>query len=179
MIIAGGYYWGGCRLVHWWWSRECWSEWCNGPHSHCDWVWLVTLSPVQVTTGNSITYLSHTYHTSLTHGSCHRHVLYEYLHWFQLKNIQEHCHFGCSNLQRLGISEDGNTVYSDQQGTFDCAYWLGVRYRHTPSDSYYKEVFRHWQKSIQALWALMPTRALCRIKLLPVTCFGGHVDVTC
>ena len=22
-------------------------------------------------------------------------------------------------------------------------------------------------------------RALCRIKLLPVTCFGGHVDVNC
>ena len=25
----------------------------------------------------------------------------------------------------------------------------------------------------------MDGRALCRIKLLPVTCFGGHVDVNC
>ena len=24
-----------------------------------------------------------------------------------------------------------------------------------------------------------PTRALCRIKLLPVACFGGHMDVNC
>jgi len=30
-----------------------------------------------------------------------------------------------------------------------------------------------------SIYAGLQTRALCRIKLLPVTCFGGHMDVNC